>query len=318
MGNLLLMSSAFKFHENSFTGEIPTELKSLTALTDAFSLNDNAFCGPFASADQLPPNLLNTFDVDVNVKVSIPNFDLLAGRDHWSGQTDDGPCICLLRVLCTQRLHPPYLATLTRYAHDTHHNCYTRRSDHTHLTRHSDHATPAQANTFVGPTPCPATYALTAFYKSTKVTNWAPTPQPNTRWMIGDPCTNSNGVWYGITCSTGGATAEVLTFDLSGDGATDLVTGCGTAPCGTLPTELGGLTSLTSTFSLYGNKLVGPIPSELGRLVALTSGFLVGTNKLTGTLPTQVSPSHLARDTTHTTSPARHRAHVMCYPLRLP
>ena len=151
--------------------------------------------------------------------------------------------------------------------------------------------TEVKANTFIGPTPCPATYALTAFYKATKVTNWAPTPSTTTRWMIGDPCTNSNGVWYGITCSTGGTSTEVLKLELQGDGSTDLATGytgCGSATCGTLPTELGGLTSLTSDFSLFGNGLVGPIPSELGRLMAITSGFLIGTNKLTGTLPTQL------------------------------
>ena len=116
----------------------PTELKSLTALDEDFTLNDNDFCGTFASGDQLPPNLPNTFDVDTEVK----------------------------------------------------------------------------ANTFIGPTPCPATYALTAFYKATKVTNWAPTPSTTTRWMIGDPCTNSNGAWYGITCSTGGASTEVLKLEL--------------------------------------------------------------------------------------------------------
>lgn len=89
IGNLLLMSSAMFFHENSFTGQIPTELKSLTALDEDFTLNDNDFCGTFASGDQLPPNLPNTFDVDTEVKVSIPNH--LARRgDRVSGRRSMG------------------------------------------------------------------------------------------------------------------------------------------------------------------------------------------------------------------------------------
>ena len=55
---------------------------------------------------------------------------------------------------------------------------------------------------------------------------------------------------------------------------------------GTIPTELGSLTSL-GFLSLLGNSLTGPIPSELGRLTGLRSLYLHD-NVLTGTIPVGV------------------------------
>ena len=52
---------------------------------------------------------------------------------------------------------------------------------------------------------------------------------------------------------------------------------------GTIPTDLGDLTSLTE-LDLYSNQLTGQIPTELGNLSNLTGLDLSG-NQLTGTIP---------------------------------
>ena len=56
---------------------------------------------------------------------------------------------------------------------------------------------------------------------------------------------------------------------------------------GTLPTELGLLTSLMS-LQLDGNRLTGTIPSELARLSLLETLSLGGGNRIDGSVPSQV------------------------------
>jgi hypothetical protein len=55
---------------------------------------------------------------------------------------------------------------------------------------------------------------------------------------------------------------------------------------GTLPTQLGDLTSLTS-LSLYNNELTGEMPEELGNLTSLTHLYLYD-NGLTGEIPEEL------------------------------
>ena len=54
---------------------------------------------------------------------------------------------------------------------------------------------------------------------------------------------------------------------------------------GTIPTEYGLLTGLTS-MALNRNSLNGTLPTQIGNLVAMRSSFRLDTNQLSGSLPT--------------------------------
>ena len=93
----------------------------------------------------------------------------------------------------------------------------------------------------------------------------------NDNWLTA----NDHGTWIGVT--TDSSTHYVTGLSLRKN---DLI--------GTLPTEVGAMTSLTN-FDLHGNYLVtGTLPSELGALTSLTNLSLYF-NALTGTLPTELS-----------------------------
>ena len=81
-----------------------------------------------------------------------------------------------------------------------------------------------------------------------------------------DPCT-----WTGVTCTD----SAVTWIDITGNALT-----------GTIPSELGQLTSLTNMDLSY-NSLTGTIPSELDQLTALTYMNLYS-NSLNGTIPSEL------------------------------
>ena len=91
-------------------------------------------------------------------------------------------------------------------------------------------------------------------------------------WLQGDPCTNS---WYGVSCRKG----VVSSLSIDGRGAT-----------GTLPSEFGKLTGLTSAYLNY-NSMTGTVPTEVGRLSNLESGFYLNSNQFTGSMPTELGLS---------------------------
>ena len=82
--------------------------------------------------------------------------------------------------------------------------------------------------------------------------------------------------WDGIT--VGGTPRRVTRLDTSGAGLTELT--------GTIPPELGNLTSLTN-LRLSNNKLTGQIPSSLGSLANL-QGLYLSSNQLTGQIPSEL------------------------------
>jgi len=106
---------------------------------------------------------------------------------------------------------------------------------------------------------------LTAFYNATGGANWT----NNTGWLgaAGTECS-----WHGISCQNG----VVTQIDLGGN---NLV--------GTLPSELGSLTSLTGLW-LWDNRLEGTVPASLGNLVNLTHLDL-SYNLLTGQVPASLA-----------------------------
>ncbi|MCB2197308.1 MAG: leucine-rich repeat domain-containing protein, partial [Bacteroidetes bacterium] len=104
---------------------------------------------------------------------------------------------------------------------------------------------------------------LVALYDSTNGPNWT----DNTNWLTGP--VNS---WTGITVSSGVITAINLeNNNLSG----------------TIPSELGNLTSLQELWLGYNN-LSGPIPPELGNLTSLTYLVLWYNYNLSGTIPSEL------------------------------
>ena len=108
--------------------------------------------------------------------------------------------------------------------------------------------------------------ALTALYNATDGPNWS----NNNNWLSDKPL----GTWDGVSTST--TDDSLVQIDLSNEGLD-----------GTLPTQLGGLVSLTS-LDLSSNQLSGAIPSELGLLVELVTLDL-SDNELSGAIPTQLS-----------------------------
>lgn len=79
--------------------------------------------------------------------------------------------------------------------------------------------------------------ALSALYSATDGdTGWT-----STNWMAGEPCTNS---WRGVDCSGD----RVGDLEMDGFGLT-----------GTLPTQIGYLTSWTSDFQMEDNQFTGDI-----------------------------------------------------------
>ncbi len=102
--------------------------------------------------------------------------------------------------------------------------------------------------------------ALVALYNSTDGASWT----NNDNWGFGDPCDNS---WYGVSC-----TGTLVTWlNLASNQLT-----------GTIPTEIGSLTNLTS-LNLGSNQLTGTIPAEIGSLTNFARYRLSG-NKYTGAI----------------------------------
>ena len=107
--------------------------------------------------------------------------------------------------------------------------------------------------------------ALIALYNATDGENW--TSGWNWNGAAGTECS-----WYGVTCSGDNLTGLNLASN-------NLV--------GTIPSELGNLTTLTS-LDISGNTLSGSIPTELSNLTALTE-LRLDNNKLVGPLPQWLS-----------------------------
>lgn len=103
--------------------------------------------------------------------------------------------------------------------------------------------------------------SLLRLFDSTNGTSWT----NNTGWKANaNPCSG----WNGVGCSG----TNITSISLIGNNLT-----------GTLPTELGNLTSLT-TLNLSGNSITGPIPPQIGRLTSLTT-LNLSSNQLDGVIP---------------------------------
>ena len=123
--------------------------------------------------------------------------------------------------------------------------------------------------------PDPQREALEAFYQATGGASWT----NNGNWLSDQPLNQ----WHGVTVNGQGQVTQLV---LDGNNLS-----------GSLPAELGKLTSLTR-LALNRNRLTGSIPSELGNLPALEIIGLAN-NQLTGPLPAGLSSLSLTRLSLH-------------------
>ena len=113
---------------------------------------------------------------------------------------------------------------------------------------------------FTAPTCLDDSLALVALFNATDGPNWTNT------WDIENTPYNT---WFGVNVNVDGC---VTGLNLLNNNLT-----------GTLPTELGDLTSIV-TFNVSQNNLTGNLPAELGSWTLLQD-FFAGDNNLTGSLP---------------------------------
>jgi hypothetical protein len=115
------------------------------------------------------------------------------------------------------------------------------------------------------------TRALTALYEATGGALWTSMGLSNRDWLVGEPCTGRETSWAGVHCERGGH-CGVYGLSLHANGLR-----------GTLPTQIGWLTSLRGYLGLVKNALSGTMPTEFGRLSNLNRIYLNG-NRLSGTV----------------------------------
>ncbi len=109
------------------------------------------------------------------------------------------------------------------------------------------------------------------------IENWANITINNNRisiFSLFNPAGSNPGISGSIPVQLGNLTS-LTSLNLSGNRLT-----------GNIPTQLGSLTALTN-LSLYNNRLSGSIPSELGSLTALTN-LSLGRNSLSGSIPSEL------------------------------
>lgn len=114
--------------------------------------------------------------------------------------------------------------------------------------------------------------ALKVFYASTNGNNWG----VNTNWTtiegISPPVNCNLGDLYGVELDTSGRVSEIILF--------------GNNLTGTLPSEIGLLTELTSLY-LNNNLISGNIPTEIGNLLNLNT-LSIPNNQLAGSIPISI------------------------------
>ena len=109
--------------------------------------------------------------------------------------------------------------------------------------------------------------ALKAIYEATGGDNWT----KNDNWLQGSTSADF-GTWHGVRIRNG----DVYHLYLSSNNLT-----------GSIPAELGDLTSMKGDLFLSSNNLTGNIPAELGNLVNLTR-LSLNNNNLSGSIPTEL------------------------------
>ena len=291
-------------HGNELTGTIPseivncsqltlayiqqnnfTDLTDLSALTNIYRLHiyDNQF-----TFEDIEPNVgvaSNTFNYSPQDSVyAEESINLFPGEDVTLHSNIGGENNAYLWKQDDIPVGSDSVYTINS-AESTNSGTYVCEITNTLATELTIYRRPITLNVLSG-VASQDSLALVALYNSTDGANWT----NNDNWLTG-PVTD----WLGITVDTG----RVTKIELSDNGLT-----------GTLPPEIGDLTSLTEFVTNF-NQLTGTIPTEIGYLTNLVdlnfdSNLLSGTipieignlinliflnmdtNQLTGTIPTEI------------------------------
>jgi hypothetical protein len=111
--------------------------------------------------------------------------------------------------------------------------------------------------------------ALSLLYTTTNGASWT----HKNSWLSGsDPCASN---WYGVTCNS----TVITSLTLQGNNIQ-----------GSLPSQLGQLTEMSSSFHIFSNSFSGLLPSQLGQLTEMSSSFYIYSNRFSGLLPSQFKP----------------------------
>ena len=226
-------------HANQLTGEIPTELGNLSNLTQLI-LHANQLTGEIptelGNLSNLTFMFLNNNQLTGELPQSLTGLTMLV-RLHF----DNNAGLCAP----TDEAFQTWLQSVSFVSGD---NCVPEDSA-------EDRA------------------VLVELYNATDGANWA----DNTNWLSDKPMRT----WYGVTTDDEGRVAELSLSDNQLSGG--------------IPTELGNLSNLQSLY-LNHNQLSGEIPTELGNLSNLGTLDLGG-NQLSGEMPTEL-PAELATSPT--------------------
>ncbi len=282
LGNLTSLSVLY-LSSNQLSGGIPSELGNLTNLTSLFlQSNDFTDIPDFSSI-----STLNYFEIDQNHIEFQPIEDYLSGGsastftyapqklvDTEENQTANvgGEVTFTTDVSGSANLYQWYKdgsvlsgetdpnLTLSNITNDDAgvYTCQITSEVVTDLTLTTYNKTLTVTDYNIESD----SLALVALYNSTDGANWT----DNTNWLSGPVST-----WYGITVS-GDRVSEIGLYDNALDG--------------TIPSELGNLSSLTGLY-INTNSLSGEIPAELGNLSNLTVLNLCE-NSLSGSVPTSL------------------------------
>lgn len=128
--------------------------------------------------------------------------------------------------------------------------------------------------------------ALMALYNSANGLSWTNKANWDTATAV--------STWYGITVASGHVTSvQLISNNLSGTlpteignltSLTTLIIYGHTGVTGQIPSSIGNLVNLVQ-LNLFANRLSGPIPSGLSNLTKLTQVYLNGNKFLTGSIP---------------------------------
>ena len=270
LGDLSSLGGLYLYGNNDLAGRLPTELQGLANLTSLYTFG-TGLCLPEtleAWHEALRNKSAAPACPDGGTPVSgAPVFDgrIISDRTYTRGEAITGvtlPAATGGAGTLTYTLTPALPAglsfdALTRVLSGTPTAGSTARM-YTYTARDADGATARLTFTMAVTEPVVAgsdREALVALYEATGGAGWT----DDTNWLSGAPL----GDWHGVATDADG---RVIRLSLSNNGLS-----------GSLPPELGDLSSLGGLY-LYGNNdLAGRLPTELQGLANLTSLYTFGT-----------------------------------------